>query len=164
MSKTDRKLVTSSDIMFHIREQLGTVELQKIFSRGQTQLNRYCMPSHLEDSQRNPLDRINILIKKLEEKGEEELALATANFILEPLSVRAAPVSFPTPDKNTVEEECLDDFPELTQLDALIAMQQHPREVIRQAEKVKEEIDETIVSYLEHWNKHNEGFSYRKKA
>lgn len=164
MSKPVRKLVTSSDIMFHIREELGTVELQKIFSRGQTQLNRYCMPSHLADSQRNPLDRITILMQKLVESGEEELALATINFMSEPLSARAVRISLPTPDKATIEEECLDDFPELTQLDALIAMQLQPREVIRQAEKVKEEIDETIASYLEHWGKCNGKVPYLKKA
>ncbi len=164
MSAGHRKLTESSDIMFHIREQLGTVELQKIFSRGQTQLNRYCMPSYLADYQRNPLDRLQILIQKLAETDEKELAFATVNFILEPLTSRAIPINFPIPDKSTVEEECLDDFPELTKLDALISMQQHPRDVIRQAEKVKEEIDETIVMYLEQWNKHHDPFLHTKKS
>lgn len=155
MNRGNRTLVSSADIMFQIREQLGSVELQKIFSRGQTQLNRYCMPSHFADSQRNPLDRLHILMEKLAECGDEELALATANYILEPLAARAVPHKYPKPDKSTVEEECLDDFPELTELDARIATRRHPREVIRQAEKVKGEVDETIASYLEYWNKHH---------
>ena len=161
---SDHPLPSSWEIMFAIRETLGAVELQKIFSRGQTQLNRYCMAPHFADAQRNPLDRLQVLTEQLEAAGEHELALAAINFILEPLTARATAQNLPTPDKDTLEEECLDDFPELTTLDALIAKQSHPRDVIQQAERVKNEVDETIVKYLEHWNKHNPPLMFPPKA
>ena len=59
----------------------------------------------------------------------------------------------PVPDKPTVEEECLDDFPEVVEIDRLTCKGEHPRMVARQTEVAKGEIDETLVRYLEFWEK-----------
>ncbi len=63
----------------------------------------------------------------------------------------------PKPDKDTVEEECLDDYPELTEMDRLISRREHPRVVQRQAERVKREVDETMVSYINLWESKHGG-------
>jgi hypothetical protein len=145
--------VESWEIMLLSRDRVGATELQKIFSRGQTQINRYCMSPLCGDAQRNPLDRLRLMFEKLVGEGEDELVRASLNILAECIDSRVRPVRKPVPDKDTVEEECLDDYPELTELDRLIGRREHPRVVQRQAERVKQEVDETMVSYMELWNK-----------
>ena len=144
-------VVESWEIMLISRDRIGATELQKIFSRGQTQINRYCMSPLCGDAQRNPIDRLRLMFDKLAEAGEEELVRSSLNILAEPIDCRVQARANPQPDKDTVEEECLDDFPELTELDRLISRREHPRVVQRQAEKVKQEVDETMVSYLKLW-------------
>jgi hypothetical protein len=93
------------------------------------------------------------MFEKLVENGEDELVRASLNILAECIDCRVKPLGKPRPDKDTVEEECLDDYPELTELDRLIGRREHPRVVQRQAERVKQEVDETLVSYLELWNR-----------
>ena len=143
--------VESWEIMLISRDRIGATELQKIFSRGQTQINRYCMSPLCGDAQRNPIDRLRLMFDKLAEAGEEELVRSSLNILAESIDCRVRTRANPQPDKDTVEEECLDDFPELTELDRLISRREHPRIVQRQAEKVKREVDETMVSYLKLW-------------
>ena len=143
--------VDSWEIMLLSRDKIGATELQKIFSRGQTQINRYCMSPLCGDAQRNPLDRLRLMFEKLVEAGEEELVRSSLNILAESIDCRVKARSAPIPDKDTVEEECLDDFPELTELDRLIGRREHPRIVQRQAERVKQEVDETMVSYRKLW-------------
>ncbi len=145
------RAVESWEIMFDAREKLGVTELQKIFSRGHGQISRYCLCPNAGEAQRNPLDRLLLLFEQLVENGEEELVRTTVNLLAECIDCRVKSVGTPQPDKDTVEEECLDDFPELTELDRLINRREHPRIVQRQAEQVKREVDETMVSYLKLW-------------
>ena len=143
--------VESWEIMLLCRERIGATELQKIFSRGQTQINRYCLSPLSGDAQRNPLDRLRLMFEKLVDAGEAELVRSSLNILAECIDSRVQPVAKLKPDKNTVEEECLDDYPELTELDRLIGRREHPRIVLRQAERVKQEVDETMVSYQGLW-------------
>lgn len=145
--------VESWEIMLLSREKIGATELQKVFSRGHGQINRYCMSPLAGDAQRNPIDRLRLMFDKLVEAGEEELVRSSLNILAECIECRVKPVKTPQPDKDTVEEECLDDYPELTEMDKLIARREHPRVVQRQAERVKQEVDETMVSYLRLWEK-----------
>lgn len=141
------------EIMLATRDAVGATEMQKIFSRGQTQINRYCQPPGAGDGQRNPLDRMQILFKMLAENGEQEVVRSAINLFAECIDCRLKEVTKVVPDKATVEEECLDDFPELVAMDALINRDEHPRVVTRQAEKAKGEIDETLASYMQYWQK-----------
>lgn len=141
----------SWEFMFYARERVGAAQMQKIFSRGQTQINRYCLHPRCDDYQRNPLDRLRILFELLVEGGSAELVQYALNYLAETVGCRLHPLEHPLPDKETVEEECLDDFPELVEMDRMIAVEEHPRVVIAQSEKAKGEIDETIESYREFW-------------
>ncbi|WP_319780137.1 hypothetical protein [Maridesulfovibrio sp.] len=132
------------------REILGATCLQKIFSRGQTQINRYCSSPQHEDHQRNPLDRLQLLFTKLEEEGEKELVIAALNHLCDSIGYRVQEQGKVIPDKLTVEEECLDDYPEKVELDRLIASNAAPELVRRQGEHTCREIMETVVSYEEH--------------
>lgn len=157
MSNDTPHAVESWEIMLLSKDKVGATELQKIFSRGQTQINRYCMSPLSGDAQRNPVDRLRLMFEKLVEEGGEELVRSALNILAEPIQCRVRPVGAPKPDKDTVEEECLDDFPELTELDRLISRREHPRIVQRQVERVKQEVDETMTSYLKLWEKKHGG-------
>jgi len=148
-----RHLSESWEMMLYCKEVLGATELQKIFSRGHTQINRYCMNPKFEDSQRNPLDRLRTLFEMMARQGEHELVRAALNYLAAPHGSRVQPLAEAVPDKDTIEEECLDDFPELVELDRLINMRKHPDVVRRQAEQVIREIEETCTLYDKLWNK-----------
>lgn len=132
------------------REILGATALQKIFSRGQSQINRYCSTPRHEDHQRNPLDRLHLLFTMLDEAGERELVLAALNFLAGSIGGRVQEQVHFEPDKGTVEEECLDDYPEKVELDRLIAVNAPPEMVRRQGEHTCREIMETVTSYEAH--------------
>lgn len=146
-------LSQSWEMMLYCKEVLGTTALQKIFSRGHTQINRYCMNPKFEDSQKNPLDRVRTLLEMMAEQGERELVRTALNHLATPHGCRVQEMTDVTPDKQTIEEECLDDFPELVELDRLINLRKHPDVVRRQAEQVIREIEETCVIYERLWDK-----------
>jgi len=52
-----------------------------------------------------------------------------------------------TPDKETIEQECLDDYPALTRLHTAISEKKSSDLVEHLGRRVKQEIDETVVSY-----------------
>lgn len=135
------------------RDILGATHLQKIFSRGQSQINRYCSSPNHEDHQRNPLDRLHLLFTKLDEAGERELVVAALNHLSSSIGHRVQEKMEFIPDKLTVEEECLDDYPEKVELDRLISSNAPPEIVRRQGEHTCREIMETVTSYEEHCKK-----------
>ncbi|KAB1442918.1 hypothetical protein [Pseudodesulfovibrio senegalensis] len=139
------------EVMQSCKRLLGTTRLQKIFSRGRTQINRYCMDPRFEDAQRNPLDRLIAMFKLVVQAGGEETVRAALNMLASPLGCRVQELDAPVPDKETVEEECLDDYPELVELNRLIAMRSHPDTVRRQAEITMREIGETCTLYEQVW-------------
>jgi hypothetical protein len=81
------------------------------------------------------------------EKECNELAIELVNLIALPLDSRLSPNNHPTPDKQTIFEECLDDYCEITALDDLIRSGANLEQVLQQAEKCKEEIEETVAIY-----------------
>lgn len=52
-----------------------------------------------------------------------------------------------TPDKETIEQECLDDYPALTRLHTAISDKKSHDLIEHLGRRVKQEIDETVVSY-----------------
>ncbi|MBI9112789.1 hypothetical protein [Maridesulfovibrio ferrireducens] len=138
------------EIMQCARESLGATRLQKIFSRGQTQINRYCSTPINEDHQRNPVDRLHLLFTLLDEAGERELVIAALNHLSRSIGCRTQDTTEFTPDKVTVAEECLDDYPEKVELDRLININASPEIVRRQGEQTCREIMETVTSYEMH--------------
>ncbi|WP_319760943.1 hypothetical protein [Maridesulfovibrio sp.] len=132
------------------RDVLGPTSMQKIFSRGQSQINRYCSSPQHEDHQRNPLDRLHLLFSMLDEEGERELVIAALNHLCASIGYRIQEQLNVVPDKLTVEEECLDDYPEKVELDRLIACNAAPELVRRQGEHTCREIMETVASYEAH--------------
>ncbi|WP_051249721.1 hypothetical protein [Maridesulfovibrio zosterae] len=144
------------EMMQSCRETLGATSLQKIFSRGQSQINRYCSSPIHEDHQRNPLDRLHLLFTMLDESGERELVVAALNHLCSSIDYRIQEKTEFIPDKLTVEEECLDDYPEKVELDRLISSNAAPAIVRRQGEHTCREIMETVTSYERYCAENNQ--------
>ncbi|WP_051676860.1 hypothetical protein [Maridesulfovibrio frigidus] len=149
-SKKQNTATQTWEMMQCARESLGQTCLQKIFSRGQTQINRYCSTPIHEDHQRNPFDRLHLLFTELEQAGERELVIAALNHLASTVGCRAQETTEYVPDKMTVAEECLDDYPEKVELDRLITINASPAIVRRQGEHTCREIMETVISYEQH--------------
>ncbi|WP_432735899.1 hypothetical protein [Maridesulfovibrio sp. FT414] len=152
-SRKNVTAVETWEIMQCCRDILGATEMQKIFSRGQSQINRYCSSPLHEDHQRNPLDRLHLLFSMLNEAGERELVVAALNHLCDAIDHRVQEKQQYEPDKLTVEEECLDDYPEKVELDRLISSNAAPELVRRQGEHTCREIMETVTSYETHCGK-----------
>lgn len=78
------------------------------------------------------------------------MVIAALNHLCNSIGFRIQETVDVKPDKMTVEEECLDDYPEKVELDRLIACNADPELVRRQGEHTCREIMETVTSYEEH--------------
>jgi hypothetical protein len=89
-----------------------------------------------------------MLIADVSEQGSEGVALARAmvDFMAEPLGMHCVPDAEGRPDKD-VNGECLDDYPPVVKLHALIQDGADIRTVEAQAEEVQREVRETVVRY-----------------
>ncbi len=145
---TDR---SSWEITKTIRNSITPKTMRKLFGKSKATINRWCQPPTNADTQPGPIKKIQRLVSMLEKNGELELAVDLLNFFAAPIDHRTLPTYRPCPDKKTIEEECLDDYPEKTKLDDLVRTHAHPAIVRRQAEVCKREIDETLVKYEEYY-------------
>lgn len=83
----------SWEVMAALREALGLAGMQRIFSVGHNQIGRYCRnPDISDDAERNPLDRVRLLLARGVEAGAEEAVRMAVGYLLEPLGMKAVPV------------------------------------------------------------------------
>lgn len=94
----------SWEVMAALREALGLAGMQCIFSVGHNQIGRYCRnPDISDDAERNPLDRVRLLLARGVEAGAEEAVRMAVGYLLEPLGMKAVPVGEAPPDRETCE-------------------------------------------------------------
>jgi len=106
-------------------------------------------PDTTESHARNPIDRYETLLKKLIERGEDEIAAIAvarqARLLGCELSACDAVV---TPNGVSVEDECLDDYPALTRFHTAIREKADPEQVLHLCTSAKKDIDETMELYF----------------
>lgn len=141
--------VESWEVFLWARQHLGITTLTKIFNIGTTQAYRYCTNPRFdhESTRRNPIDNLKILFEEMREQGGDEVIKAALNDMASVINHRVQPVSQCQPDKQTMEEECLDDYPGIVKLHDLIQKQADISLVHAQADQVKREISETVELY-----------------
>lgn len=145
----DITAVFSFEMMQQIKDAIGAVKMQKIFSVGQTQILRYCRnPQFTEDSERNPIDRMRLLLEQAQEAGADDAVLAALDHIMAPLGLRVAFKENVEPDKPSTDEELLSDYASLATMQHLMKVEDaHPSIVRKYADKAKEDIEQTFTSY-----------------
>lgn len=133
------------ELMSAAKDVLGVPSLGRILGVGHMQIYRQVRnPDFTEDFIRSPIQRIRVLVYELDQRGERELAEGILNYMAEGADMHVAPNSCATPDKDSVEGECLDDYPVLVEFHEAVRNGADLRELERLAEHVKSEIEETV--------------------
>ena len=133
------------ELMSAAKDVLGVPSLGRILGVGHMQIYRQVRnPDFTEDFIRSPIQRIRVLVYELYQRGERELAEGILNYMAEGADMHVTPNSCATPDKDSVEGECLDDYPVLVEFHEAVRNGADLRELERLAEHVKSEIEETV--------------------
>ncbi len=127
-------------------DSIGAVKLQKILSVGYVQIRRYCSnPQYTEKSSRGPIENLRIILNAMVEAGAESEAQTIVDYLAEAIGMDLRHKSTVTPDKDTLEAECLDDFPSLVKLHELMR-DGAPLNAIKEAERdVHAEVEESVA-------------------
>ncbi|GAB6178571.1 hypothetical protein JCM16814_34620 [Desulfobaculum senezii] len=136
------------EMMRAAKDALGMSALNRIFMTGDKTLYKQMRnPDFGGESHRPVIQRVRMVLHDLDNAGASELARAMLNYIAVPLGVHVVPNASATPDKDNMQDECLDDYPCLVALHDAIRSGQGVRAIESLAEEVKREVDETVVAY-----------------
>jgi len=89
---------------------LGKASLTSLFQRGERQIERWSADPATSGSQRNPIDRYELLLSKMVEAGQEDLAKSIVTRQAHIIGCELVSKNMPVPDKDTVELEIIDDM------------------------------------------------------
>jgi len=124
---------------------LGMTCLTKLFKISERQIARWaCDPDYTESSQRNPMDRYEALLKKLIEIGSFDMARGAVD---RQARIIGCELKFTevVPDKNSIQEELLDNLPALAEYQEAVRANQ-PIEKIRALHaKVIDELEQDLA-------------------
>lgn len=142
--------VETWEMMKVLKMSIGQTGMQKIFSCGQGQINRYCRdPKSSSDTERNPIDRMRLLLIEAWESDEEETALAILKHLAAPLGwgvVKEDPV---TPDQPTSWQEAAQDSERLGRRNQAMREGKHPDIIDAHTRATITDIMETSAKYRE---------------
>lgn len=131
------------------RKTLGNSFMQKLYNRGLRQLHRWSAdPDFCEDHERNPLDRLKILLARLNEIGREDVALSAVEMLAQAIGCEICRNGEAVvPDQETIEAECLDDYPALVEFHQAVKDGADEVMVRHYWQAAKRELDETYHRY-----------------
>jgi len=145
--------ITPRDFLTHSRDLLGDTWVVKLFSVGIRSLNRWTAKRPYVDEEgirENPIEKYERLLEQLAKvPGGLDIARASVDRLAAIVGCElAATGPSLAPDKDTIEAECLDDYPALTEFHQ--AMQDGaPEEVVRDKKRLAViEINQTEAFYL----------------
>lgn len=148
----NKKNIYMRDWLAEVRALVGDGYLQRVFgSRHMEAWKRTAQhwtkkSQHEQKPRRNPIEVLSILLDYLKtQPGGRKLAYRYAVMIAEICGGEFIPRKNFEPEK-TIEEECLEDYPEIVNLHSLIKHNAEIEEIEFQASEVKREIDETITT------------------
>jgi len=140
------------ELMNTAKKLVGMSALELIFKVGHSQIYKFCRnPRYTEQSSRTPIERVRMLLADLAEQGGKgfELSRAMVDFMAEPLGMHLAPNAAAVPDKPTLTEECMDDYPALVALHAAMMNGSDPLEVEALLDDAKQELEQTVAKFNE---------------
>ncbi len=130
---------------FHAcRKTLGDTFLQKLYNRGLRQIYRWAAdPDFTDTNERNPLDRFRILLERLCEIGREDIALSAVEMLAQSIGCEVSRNGNVNPDQETIEGECLQDYPALVAFHRAVRDEGDEPKVRHLWQSAKREMDET---------------------
>jgi hypothetical protein len=128
---------------------LGRSTITKLYDRKKKQLYRWSAdPDTTDDTQRNPIDRLGRIFELLCELEHRDVALAGLRLLAEQVQCEVIDRSPTIPDKDTLEAECLDDYPAVVDFHNAMSDGDHSIEVQKYLDKAIHELKETFEKYL----------------
>jgi len=127
------------------KQNLGISSLTSLFKVGHRHIDRWsCDPDFSDSSQRNPMDRYETLLKKLMDRGVDDIARAAVDRQVNIVGCFMR-INCLAPDKASISEELLDNLPALSEYQEAVRLDK-PLSVIREkARKLILEIEEDLV-------------------
>lgn len=130
------------------RRLLGDSFLQKLFKVSLRQIQRWSAdPAFAEDTDRNPVDRIEVLLSRLMEIGREDVARAMVSRLAIAVDCELQCLDSVMPDGKTLSEELLDDHMPLAQFHEAVRNGENPVTVHRLYQAAKNELTESYLMY-----------------
>lgn len=126
---------------------LGKKTLTALFQRGERQIERWSAdPAAADSHRRNPVDRYELLLRKLVDDGHRDLARSAVARQAHLVGCELRDKEFPDPDKASVELEIIDDLPLKARYDAVLLDPVSSREACREAlDRLIRELKENYV-------------------
>ncbi len=153
MNRELTPVLKSWQFFLSCRRILGDTFMTTLFSRGSRQIYRWSAdPDFTAESERNPLDRMVTILQRLHEQGRTDVSVAALTIMADAIGYDISPKELVVPDKNTLEEEMLDDYPALTAFHSMIRDKAPIDKIHHYAKAVKRDIDETVIKYVEACN------------
>lgn len=122
--------------------------LQTLFKRSLREIQRWSAdPRYASDTDRNPLDRYEFLLDRLMELGRADIARASVARQAHIVGCELRCLDPVEPNANSIEAECLDDYPALTQFHEAVRQSRTPDLVRHLWQEAKRELDETFTLY-----------------
>lgn len=129
------------------RRILGDSWMQQLFKRGLRQLQRFSADPAFADADRNPIDHYETMLHRLMELGRSDIARAAVARQAHIVGCSLAPLEGGCPDKASLEDELLDDYPVLVDFHQAVRERMDPDLVRSLWEKARRELDETFRAF-----------------
>lgn len=105
-------------------------------------------PAFCADPKRNPIDRMEMLLQALDKEGLRPVAVALIRLLAGAIDCKVVDRRKVVPDKETLQEEIIDDFPFLAEYQK--ALQGDDLEAVDHAEEeLRRELAENRVRFIE---------------
>jgi hypothetical protein len=136
------------------RRLLGDSFLQKLFKVSLRQIQRWAAdPAFAEDTDRNPADRIEVILSRLMEIGRGDVARAMVSRLAIAVDCELQCLDEMAPDGKSLIEELLDDHMPLAQFHEAVRNGEPPVTVHRLYQAAKDELTQSYVMYAKSWKK-----------
>ena len=127
---------------------LGMAHVQKLYKKSPTEIYRWAAdPRTNGETRQNPLDRIQRLLEDLYEAGYDDIARAALSILASAIDCEVIPRAGVIPDGETIEAECLQDYPKLVEFHEAVCRSRPYAEAQHFAAQAKREIEETLEKY-----------------
>ncbi|MCP4108291.1 MAG: hypothetical protein GY749_22575 [Desulfobacteraceae bacterium] len=125
---------------------LGKSALTSLYQRGERQIERWSANPATSENQRNPIDRYEVLLKKLMEEGHKDIAQTVVARQADIVGCVLTDKNYPEPDKETLELEIIDDLTFKAKYDKVLLDPKSTREECQDAlRKLINELEENYV-------------------
>jgi len=149
MSDKQTKPIIKTWQFFHAcKSILGQTLLTDLFKKSPRQICRWsCDPDYTESSQKNPIDKYEVLLKKLMEIGKTDIARSSVHRQASIVGCILTQI-VTIPDKDTLEAELLDDLPAFTDYQVAVRKDLDEITVRDLLSEAKRELDETFLAFI----------------